>query len=112
MSWVSHMETVNGVLRTWDYDSVGRTELKPSVPTPAPHRQCRVARNCNPGSWEVVEARTLKVQGHLQLQINVEVSLSYMRPDRKENTQNLTPVASCFPSLEFSQGCGGDFQGP
>lgn len=88
MSWVSHMETVNGVLRTWDYDSVGRTELKPSVPTPAPHRQCRVAKNCNPGFWEVVEARALKVQGHLQLQINVKVSLSYVRPGLKENTKS------------------------
>lgn len=106
------METVNGVLRTWGCDSVGRTELEPSVPTPAPHRQCTVVRNCNPGSWQVVEARGPKIQGHLQLQIIVEVSLSYMRPGLKENKQNLTSVASCFLSPEFFQDSSGDFQGP
>lgn len=72
-----------------------------------------VAQNCNPGSWEVVEARGPKIQGHLQLQINVQVSLSSMRPGLKENKQNLTSVASCFLSPEvFFQGRVGDFQGP
>lgn len=71
-----------------------------------------VARNCSPGSWEVVGARALKVQGHLQLQINAKVSLSYVRPGLKENTQNLTPVASCFLSPEFFQGRGRGFQRP
>jgi hypothetical protein len=41
MSWATHMETINGVLRTWGCDSTGKTELKPSI-----YLQCCINRAC------------------------------------------------------------------
>lgn len=51
--------------------------------TPAPHKPDVVAHHYDLSILEEVERRGPKVQGHLQLYIEFEDSLSYMRSSRE-----------------------------